>query len=156
MIHSGLDTWLILGGAGVMLAGAGKERASLRALGGAAVLVGFFAPWADASMFKVLTSGYVEGFTIRVLWLVPIAGVTGLVSAASKLTGGKLAAASGVAVYGAFLFVIGSVALYVFGIGAWIALGASTVALVIGVLARAPVAVAVSAPATASAKPSAK
>src|SRR5262245_20578608 len=33
IIHSGLDTWLMLGGAGLMLSGA-KDRVILRALGG--------------------------------------------------------------------------------------------------------------------------
>ena len=136
MLHSGLDTWLMLGGAGALLAGVSKERAVLRAIGGIAVLAGFVAPWADYSLFSVLRSGFGDDWTFRVMWLVPVAGLTGLASAALGARGGKLAAFSGVAVYGSFLYVIGSVAWAVFGVGAWLALGASTVALVIGVLAR--------------------
>ena len=139
IIHSGLDTWLMLGGAGVLLAGASRERVSWRAAGGALVLAGFFAPWTDESLWKGLTaaSGWDMGITIRVLWLIPLAGVVGIISAGNAANGKKLALASDAAVYGAFLWVIGSTAYLVFGLGAWAALGASTVALVIGVLGRA-------------------
>ena len=136
ILRSGLDTWLMLGGAGALLAGVSKERAALRALGGLAILAGFIAPWADHSLFSVLRSGFDGEWTFRVLWLVPLAGLTGLASAVAGDLGPKLAAFSGIAVYGAFLYVIGVVAWAVFGIGAWLALGASTLALVIGVLAR--------------------
>jgi hypothetical protein len=136
ILKSGLDTWLMLGGAGALLAGVSKERAPLRAAGGLAILAGFVAPWADHSLFSVLRSGFGDDWTVRVLWLVPLAGLAGLASAVAGNLGPKLAAASGIAVYGAFLYVIGSVAWAVFGLGAWLALGASTVALVIGVLAR--------------------
>ncbi len=138
MLHSGLDTWLILGGAGVMLAGVSKERSMWRAIGGIAVLAGFIAPWADMSMWSLLTSGYAGEMGIRILWIVPVAAVTGIISAGSAVHGAKLSAVSGIAIYGTFLWIIGSVAWAVFGIGAWSALGASTVALVIGVLARGP------------------
>lgn len=140
MLHSGLDTWLMLGGAGAMLAGISKERAALRAIGGLAVLVGFFAPWADFSLFAVLRSGLADDWTFKVMWLVPVGGLLGLASLAAGEAGGKLAALAGIAVYGSFLYVIGSVAWQVFGLGAWLALGASTVALIIGVLARGPAA----------------
>ena len=136
ILKAGVDTWLMLGGAGALLAGVSKERAALRAIGGIAILTGFVAPWADYSLFAVLRSGFADDWTFRVLWLVPLAGLTGLASAVAGNLGPKLAASSGIAVYGAFLYVIGSVAWAVFGIGAWLALGASTVALVIGVLAR--------------------
>lgn len=138
MLHSGLDTWLILGGAGAMLAGVSKERAMWRAIGGIAVIAGFIAPWADASMWQLLTSGYAGDLGIRIMWLVPVAAITGIISAGSATKGAGLAAASGIAIYGTFLYIIGSVAWAVFGIGAWAALGASTVALIIGVLARGP------------------
>jgi hypothetical protein len=135
IIHSGLDTWLMLGGAGLILAGA-KDSRALRMLGGAAVLAGFFAPWAEFSMFYSLRKGYSgSGITGDVLWLVPVGGVLGVLSA---VKGSKLAFAAGAMVYGSFLLVIGVAAWLVFGLGAWIALAASTVALVIGVLARAP------------------
>jgi hypothetical protein len=156
MLHSGLDTWLVLGGAGVLLAGVPKDRAAWRAAGGIAVLAGFVAPWADGSMWHLLTSGYADGLTIKVLWLVPLAGIGGIASAVMGEKGGKLAALSGVAVYGSFLFVIGSVAWMVFGIGAWSALGASTIALVIGVLARSSVTSSASEPAAQPARPAAR
>lgn len=138
IIHSGLDTWLMLAGAGLMLAGA-KQRPLVRALGGAAVLAGFFAPWADFSMFRALRLMHgADGFTINVLWLVPIGGLLGLLAAGNTAKGTKLAYAGGALVYGSFLLVIGLSAWLVFGLGAWLALGASSVALVIAVLARAP------------------
>jgi len=138
IIHSGLDTWLILGGAGVMLAGSSRERVLWRAAGGVLVLVGFFAPWTRDSLWKGLTaaSGWDMGFTIRVLWLIPLAGVVGIISAGNARNGKALAIASGATIYGAFLWVIGSMAYLVFGMGAWAALAASTVALAIGVMAR--------------------
>jgi hypothetical protein len=145
VVHSGLDTWLILIGAGVMLAGVPKDRSMWRAAGGIAVLVGVFAPWADVSMWTSLTSDVmqVSGLTVRILWLVPGAGLLGIISAGNQVTGAKLATAAGIMVFGSFVFVIGSVAFFVFGIGAWAALGASTVALAISVIARGPKAAAV-------------
>lgn len=137
IIHSGLDTWLMLGGAGLMLAGA-KQSPFVRALGGAAVLAGFFAPWADFSMFHSLRLVGGGELTIDVLWLVPVGGVLGLLGAGNAAKGGKLAYAGGALVYGSFLLVIGLSAWLIFGLGAWLALGASSVALVIAVLARAP------------------
>jgi hypothetical protein len=134
IFDSGLDTWLILGGAGAMLVGASRDRRAWRAIGGIAVLAGFFAPWDNHSLCKVLTSGY-AGFATA-LWLVPLAGVAGLVATVHERAA-KLAAIAGIAIYGAFVFVIVRLAYAVFGWGAWAALGASTVALVIGVLARA-------------------
>ena len=138
MIHAGLDTWLMLGGAGVILAGA-KDRALWRGAGGVLVLAGFFAPWADISLWDMLraTSGWNSGLTVHVLWLIPLAGVVGIISAGNARNGKQLAIAAGATIYGAFLWAIGSMAYLVFGFGAWAALGASTVALVIGVLARA-------------------
>src|SRR5262245_7449261 len=135
IIHGGLDTWLILGGAGMMLASA-KGHPIVRVLGGAAVLAGFFAPWVDFSMFYLLRKGYSGEHTINVLWLVPIGGVLGVLSANAK--NAKLALTGGALVYGSFLLVIGVSAWLIFGLGAWLALAASTVALVIGVLAPAP------------------
>lgn len=151
IIHSGLDTWLMLGGAGAMLAGVGKDRSWLRAAGGAAVLAGFFAPWVELSMAKTLWHGYIDGLVFKSLWLVPLAGLVGIISAGNRTSGARLAAGAGVTVYATFLVVIGTTALMVFGLGAWLALGASSVALVIGVLARGPAETAALAPA---AKPS--
>jgi hypothetical protein len=133
IIHSGLDTWLILGGAGAMLAGANRERRVWRAIGGIAVLAGFFAPWLDESMWKLMRSGLAS--EARVLWLIPLAGIAGLASTVLE-QGGKLTAIAGLAIYAAFLIVIGKVAYFVFGWGAWAALGASTVALVLAVVVR--------------------
>jgi hypothetical protein len=153
VVHSGLDTWMILGGATAMIAGASAQRTTWRAVGGIAVLVGFFAPWADFSMFRVLTSDFGGdlGF-VRLLWLVPVGGVLGLISAGNK-TNGKLAAGAGVLVFGALLGTVATVAYSVFGLGAWAALGASAVALVIAIGAgtAAPAAI-VSSSRTPSAK----
>jgi hypothetical protein len=136
IVHAGFDTWLILGGAGVMLASTPRDRALWRAAGGIAVLAGFFAPWTDSSMWTALTSNVqMNGITGNILWLVPLAGITGIIAAGNK-EGAKLSAAAGITIYGTFVFVIGAVAYLVFGFGAWAALGASMAALAIGVLAR--------------------
>lgn len=135
ILTAGLETWLMLGGAGAMLAGA-KDRTWLRAVGGIAVIAGFFAPWADLTLAGALWRGYVGGLAFKALWLVPVAGVLGVISAGNRTSGAKLAAGAGIMVYGTFLLAIGATAMLVFGLGAWAALGASTVALAIGVLAR--------------------
>lgn len=132
IIHSGADTWLILVGAATMLVGA--RHGGWRAIGGIAVLVGFCAPWAQLSLWQVLTHEHIATLKIDALWLIPLAGVVGIVAAFTQ-AGAKLSAAAGITVYGALLFVIGALASMVFGIGAWVALGASAMALVIGVLA---------------------
>jgi hypothetical protein len=135
VVTGGLETYLILGGAGVMLASTGPKNAIYRGIGGAAVLAGFFAPWADFSMFYLLRHSMTDSLLINLLWLVPLAGVGGLLAAGAKHNG-QLAAASGAAVYGSLVTVIGVAAWHVFGLGAWAAFGASSVALVVGLLAR--------------------
>jgi hypothetical protein len=139
MLHGGPELWLMLGGAGVVLAGLGEKNKGLRAAGGIAILVGFFAPWSDESMFRALWSygGMLAdeiGISVRVLWLIPVAGITAIASAALP-NGKKLAAFSGIAVFGSLLWMLGSVANLIFSWGAWITLGASGVALVLGVIA---------------------
>jgi hypothetical protein len=136
LVHAGFDTWLILGGAGVMLAGATASGAVWRAVGGVLVLAGFAAPWVDFSMFRMLRFDIGNNGIANVLWLIPVAGVLGIISAGNKQSGAKLAGAAGVTVYASLLVAIGYVAWSLFGLGAWIALGASATALVIGVLSR--------------------
>jgi hypothetical protein len=135
ILTAGIDLWLMLGGAGAMLAGA-SNRTWLRAAGGAAVLAGFFAPWADLSLAGGLWEGDAPGLAFKALWLIPVAGVLGLLGAGNAGSGAKLSAGAGITVYAAFVLAIGKAASMVFGLGAWVALAASTVALVIGVLAR--------------------
>jgi hypothetical protein len=135
IIHSGLDTWLVLGGAGVMLAGARGDRAMWRAVGGIAVLAGFFAPWVDFSMWKMLRFDIANNGVANALWLIPVGGVLGIVAAGNK-AGAKLAGIGGAMIYGVIVLTIALVAYAVFGLGAWVALGASATALGIGVLAR--------------------
>ncbi|HEU0034268.1 MAG TPA: hypothetical protein VFQ53_26780 [Kofleriaceae bacterium] len=142
ILHSGLDTWLILGGAGVILAGVSSARRGWRIAGGVAVLAGFFAPWTDDSMWRLLRSDELEfltdglGVTVRVLWFVPVAAIAAIGSGASaSAKSGRTALIAGCAIYGAVLWVLGSMFNMVLGWGAWAALGASTVALVLGVLA---------------------
>jgi hypothetical protein len=133
-ITMNLETAMILGGAGVLLAAASSP--ALRLGGGGMVLAGFAAPWADFSMFDVLWHGHMGVSVALVLWLVPLAGVGGVLSAGNREGGRALAAVSGLAVYAAFAAVIGWFAVSVFGLGAWLAFGSSGVALVVGLLAR--------------------
>ncbi len=142
LIDSGVDTWMIFGGGGVILGGIASTRKNWRIVGGALVLVGFFAPWDDSSMWKLLTSSDLRfltdglGITVRVLWLIPVAGLVAIGSgSSSSAKSGRLALVAGIAVFGSFAWVIASAANLVLAWGAWAALGASTLALVIGVLA---------------------
>ncbi len=140
MLHSGLDGWLVFGGAGVILGGIAEKNRAWRVAGGLAVLAGFFAPWTHDSMFRALWAAgdmFGDFFSYRVLWLIPVAGVVAIASGADATARGKkLALASGLAVYGSVLWVIFSAAAAVLGWGAWAAFGASSVALVLGLFAR--------------------
>lgn len=140
-MHGGLELWLMLGGAAAVLAGVSEKNRSLRAIGGIAVLAGFFAPWTHDSLFRGLIGEGADfaaaiGINVKVLWLIPIAGIAAIVSA--KQTGPrakKIALVSGIAVFGSMLWMLGSVANLVFAWGAWTTLGASAAALALGVLA---------------------
>ena len=139
VLHGGADLWLMLGGAALVLAGIPDKNRGLRFAGGIAVLAGFFAPWTHDSLFRGLVGEGADfaraiGIHIRVLWLIPVAGVTALASARSA-NGKKLAAVAGIAVFGSMLWMIGSVANLVFAWGAWTTLAASATALALGVLA---------------------
>jgi hypothetical protein len=136
IVQARLDTWLILGGAGVMLASMPRTRSTWRAVGGLMVLAGFVAPWVDYSLFKYLRHDIIDNGTANVLWAIPVGGILGIISAGNKDTGAKIAGLGGGLVYGSLLLVVGLVAYAIFGLGAWIALGASATALVIGMLVR--------------------
>lgn len=151
IIKGGAETWLMFGGAGAMIAGASKSSREWRAIGGIAVLAGYFAPWVDMSLWDTMRSEYWDaavdeaGF-LRVLWLVPLAGIAGIGTAVSShAKSGAAALCAGLAVFGAFAWVLGAAANMVFAWGAWAAFGASAFALVVGVLAPS-----VSGPATTS------
>jgi hypothetical protein len=68
------------------------------------------------------------------LWDVMCAGIAGVITAILP-RGGKLCAIAGGTIFGVAFLLIGSMMAMVFGIGAWVALGASAVAIVAGVLA---------------------
>jgi hypothetical protein len=149
VFDGGVDTWLMFGGAGAILGGIPAARRDLRIAGGLAVLAGFFAPWHlfmsehchAPSLFGALISDDIKfladglGVTVRILWIVPVAGLAAIgagISADRKA--GRYALVAGTAVFGAFLWTLGSLANLVLAWGAWAALGASAVALVLGVL----------------------
>jgi len=142
VLDGGLDSWLLFGGAGAILGGVSPRRASWRIVGGAAVLAGFFAPWTDESMFKLLTSDELSFLTdglrvtVRVLWLIPVAGVVAIGSGVSaNPKSNQTALVAGLAVLGSVAWVIGSFANLVLDWGAWSAVAASAIAMVVGVLA---------------------
>jgi hypothetical protein len=142
MMRGGVEPWLIFGGAIAMMAGMANSRRALRALGGLAVLAGFFAPWSDMSMASALCHGgdlaSEVGITAGILWAIPAAGAIGVASMFGKgAWGARLPLIAGIAVFGAFLWFLGSAASLILAWGAWATLGASAVALVIGVLAPA-------------------
>ena len=141
-VDGGVDTWLVFGGAGVILGGVAATRRSWRVVGALAVLAGFVAPWDDQSMWRLLTSRELDfltdglGITVRVLWFVPLAAIVAIGSGVSShAKAGRVALVAGLAVFGAFAWMIGSAANLVLAWGAWAALGSSALALVIGVLA---------------------
>ena len=136
VLGSGADMLLIFGGSAAVLLGASDKNRKLRWIGGAAALAGFFAPWDHDSLFRVLTSDLGSFAGIKVLWLIPLAGVAAITSSASaSIANRRLALASGAIIGGSVLWSIGSAANLVLAWGAWLTLGASTVALVFGVLA---------------------
>lgn len=142
MVNGGADSWLIFGGAAIVLAGLAPERRMLRAVGGAAVLLGFFAPWARFSLFDVLTSqlgramGDGLGISIRILWLIPLAALGAIASTVlAEPIGKRLALGAGIAVFGSFLYMFGSTAYAVLSWGAYAAFGASALALLVAVIA---------------------
>ncbi len=140
MLDADLATWLVLGGAAAMIAGTSQRHASLRALGGLVVLAGFFAPWDSGSMFRSLLDSDARsvasafGVMMYALWLVPVGALLGLAASRSP-EGRKLAGLAGGLVLGGILIYLGSALTAVFSWGAYATLGASAVALVIGVLA---------------------
>jgi hypothetical protein len=140
MLHGGVDLWLMLGGAALVLAGIGEKQRGLRAAGGIAVLAGFFAPWTHESMFRGLLDGAdfaaAIGINIKILWLIPAAGAAAIAAAGMPNTRGRnIAAVAGIAVFGSMMWMIGSVANLIFAWGAWSTLAASATALALGVLA---------------------
>lgn len=141
VLHSGVDTWLILGGGAVVLAGIEPKHKTLRAVGGFAVLAGFVAPWDKASMLHVLLSSDADmakavGINMNVMWLTGAAGIAAITSALiAPAWSRKLAAAAGIAVFVSFFWLLASVANVVFAWGAWTTLGASATALALGILA---------------------
>src|SRR5206468_2542690 len=80
IVQARLDTWLILGGAGVMLGGMPRTRSMWRAIGGLMVLAGFIAPWVDYSLFKMLRHDIIDNGTANILWAIPVGGVLGVFS----------------------------------------------------------------------------
>ena len=134
LVSMDLDTAMIFGGAALLL-GATKSPA-MRLAGGGLVLAGFFAPWADYSMASMLWHGYAAFSIALVLWLIPIAGIVGLLAAGNRAEGAKLSRAAGLTVYGAIATVVAVFCVEVFGMGAWLAFGASAVALLVGLFAR--------------------
>ena len=141
MIHSDLTTWLLLGGATITLVGVDPKRRALRAVGGACVLLAFFAPWersramftidlAWADMFSLL------GVAIILVYGSMLAAVVAIASAFTTKPWGKTAAMiSGVSVFVAYFWLLLTVANMFLGWGAWLTLGASGTALAMAVLA---------------------
>ena len=108
--------------------------------------------WAGKTLLVDLTSGQItkeplsealrrdfiggRGINVKVLWLIPVAGIAAIASAKKTGPGAKkIALVSGIAVFGSMLWMIGSVANLFFAWGAWTTLGASATALALGVLA---------------------
>lgn len=130
MLHMHADGWLVVGGAALLLLAAPAERRWLRVVGGLAVLAGFFAPWAAVPAYRIALA------SSPLLWVVAGAGAAGVASGLwSHAKSGRLALASGAAVYAVLLLALADAAYLVFGLGAWSAFGASALALAIALVA---------------------
>jgi hypothetical protein len=138
LIDGGLDTWLILGGAGVSLMRGSSRWRERRLLGGVAVLLGFFAPWDDFSLWDGLTRlpGHAVGVLgLRILWLVPVGAICSILSALSARPRGLVGILGGVLVLGSMGYLVCSLLSKIFSGAGWWALGANAIILLIGVLA---------------------
>ncbi|MGE0548684.1 MAG: hypothetical protein AB7O24_23675 [Kofleriaceae bacterium] len=138
VIDGGLDTWMIFGGAGLSIVGGASSRHTLRLVGGIAVLAGFFAPWDDQAMWRDMLEVPAEiagMFGLKILWLIPVGGLLSIAGAlSSRRTPNLLAILGGVVVLGSISWWLLQALDVVFAFGAWSALGASTIALVLGML----------------------
>ncbi len=140
MIHSDLTTYLLLGGAGVMIAGIDPARRALRAIGGIAVLLAWFAPWQRGAAIS-FTIDFADVFSLLGVAMILVYGsmlaaVVAIVSAFTDKPWGKTAALlAGVSVFAAYFWLLLTVANLFLGWGAWMTLGASGAALALAVLA---------------------
>jgi hypothetical protein len=132
-------TWLLFGGSAAVLVGAAPQRRWLRAVGGIAILLGFFAPWSEISLFWVLCNTRSEEFfpiAILAFWLVPVGGVLALAyTAVTTVRGKRLAIAAGLSVFASYALLAGTIAVDNFGWGAWMTLVLSAMAVVTGLVA---------------------
>ena len=129
ILHMDWEGWMVLGGAAIVLIGAPVERRALRAIGGVAVLVGFFAGGGAGA------AGEAPTWITVLMWTIAGAGAVGAASAAiATPSGSKLAIAAGASIYAVLVVLLVYVAYEVFGIGAWGAFGASAVALGVSLL----------------------
>ncbi|HEY1555497.1 MAG TPA: hypothetical protein VGF94_11750 [Kofleriaceae bacterium] len=143
VIHWNLQTWLLLGGAAVTLAGISPERRVLRAVGGGAVLLALFAPWQRSAMFTVSVFDLSHIFSLLGVAMLLILGsmVAAVVAIASAFTtapwGKTAAVVAGVLVFVSYFAMLLAIANMFFDWGAWSTLGGSAVALAIAALAPA-------------------
>jgi hypothetical protein len=129
MLHMPVEGWLILGGAAVILIGVPERRRALRAVGGLAVIAGFFAAGGIDATREA------PGWIACLLWAIPVAGAVAGVSGVLVAPRARwLALGAGAAVYGVLLVLLVVAAYEVFGLGAWAAFGASAVALAASLL----------------------
>ena len=123
LLHMTAGSWLVVGGAVIVLLGVPTSRRVLRVIGGVAMIVGFFIAGGIHTEAMSLT-----GSGIAVDGLLAIAcGCT----ANPKARWGALVAGS--AVFVVMLLGLGLLAYAVFGLGAWSAFGASVVAMALAI-----------------------
>jgi hypothetical protein len=140
IIQSNLQTWLLLGGAAVMLAGASPERRALRAIGGVSVLLAFFSPWESRAMITV-SIDFADLFSLLGVAMILVYGsmlaaVVAIVSAFTTKPWGKTAATvAGISVFVAYFWLLLTIANLFLGWGAWLTLGGCAGALAIALLA---------------------
>jgi hypothetical protein len=128
LLHMSLSSWLVLGGAAIVLLGVPTSRRALRTIGGIAMVVGY-----------ALSGGHHTGSFSVTGTLIAVAGVVAALSGFSQRANMRwVALAAGGVVYALLLLALGIGAYLVFGIGAWAAFGASLLAFAIALIAPAP------------------
>jgi hypothetical protein len=116
-----MGSWLVIGGALVVLLGVPAAHRQLRVIGGVAMLIGFFvAGGIHTDTWSLTGSG------------IAVAGVVAAISGCSTSPkAGWAAIVAGLTPFALIVLGIGFTAFMVFGIGAWSAFAASLAALVI-------------------------
>jgi hypothetical protein len=131
---------MVVGGAVAAIAGALVNKPSLSAVGGFAMIGGFFAPWIDPghiSGFELARANGLGAIAIAA-WIVPIGGALAAYGAGKRAQGRKLCAFGGLAGIGAIAYLtyrlLGGVLGTFMGWGYFLVVGCAIAAFVVGIV----------------------